>query len=293
MGLKNVLSPAHIQTLVSPMFNLPVHHLSYNLPDIGNEFYTMSTQLQSMTTEVKNANQHPGYIQMKWHKLSVPADKPKVKKAAAKAMKLAKATAKEVSTMCALKYERNAMEREDMLNATPHPNFNSTTSHHNTVPASDSSAPGMVSESDMDDEMNPDKGTYKSGSTTEDNLANDSPVISSHKRTYAEVASPRKTAPNAAKWRAAPLPDNSEMKPNSVPSRSLLPGFADHNSPATLTLLDPKPPMPKKKGGQQKAHLQVISKTTTEPDSPPPLRQTHAPFNNFKVIWTWRILMHC
>ena len=230
MGLKNVLSPAHIQTLVSPMFNLPVHHLSYNLPDIGNEFYTMSTQLQSMTTEVKNANQHPGYIQMKWHKLSVPADKPKVKKAAAKAMKLAK---------------------------------------------------------------DPDKGTYKSGSTTEDNLANDSPVISSHKRTYAEVASPRKTAPNAAKWRAAPLPDNSEMEPNSVPSRSLLPGFADHNSPATLTLLDPKPPMPKKKGGQQKAHLQVISKTTTEPDSPPPLRQTHAPFNNFKVIWTWRILMHC
>ena len=105
MGLKNVLSPAHIQTLVSPMFNLPVHHLSYNLPDIVNEFYTMSTQLQSMTTEVKNANQHPGYIQMKWHKLSVPADKPKVKKAAAKAMKLTKATAKEVSTMCALKYE--------------------------------------------------------------------------------------------------------------------------------------------------------------------------------------------
>ena len=131
----------------------------------------------------KNANQHSGYVQMKPCKSLAPVDKPKVKKAAAKATKLAKATAKEVSTMHALKDECNAMEREDMLNATPCPNFNSTTNHHNTVPASYPSTPGMVSESDMDNEMNPDKGTYKSGSTTENNLANNSPVILSCKRT--------------------------------------------------------------------------------------------------------------
>ena len=107
----------------------------------------------------------------------------------------------------------------------------------------------------MDDEINPDKGTYKSGSTTEDDSAEKFSIISSHKRTYAEVASPRKATLNAAKQRAAPLTDNSEMEPNSVPSRSPLPGFADHDSPATLTPLDPKTPMPKRKDGLQKAHL--------------------------------------
>ena len=84
-----------------------------------------------------------------------------------------------------------------MLDATPRPNFNSTTSHRNTVPASD---PSMVSESDMDtDEMNPNKGTYKPGSTTGDDSANDFSVILSHKRTYVEVASPKKAGPNTAK----------------------------------------------------------------------------------------------
>ena len=123
---------------------------------------------------VKNANQHPGYVQMKPHKSSAPADEPKVKKVAAKAAKLAKATAKEVSTACASKYEQDAMEREDMLDATPHPNFNSTTSCCNTVPASNPSTPNMVSKSDMDtNEMNPNKGTYKPGSTTGDDLADD------------------------------------------------------------------------------------------------------------------------
>ena len=92
----------------------------------------MSTQLQRMTMRAKNGNQHPSYVQTKPCKSSVPADECKVKKAAAK---FAKASTKEVSTACASKYEQDAMEREDMLNATPHPNFNSTTSHRNTVPA--------------------------------------------------------------------------------------------------------------------------------------------------------------
>ena len=153
-----------------------------------------------MTTRAKNANQHPSYIQMKPHKLSAPADEPKVKKVAAKAAKLAKATAKEVSTACASKYEQDAMEREDMLNATPRPNFNSTTSCHNTVPASDPSTPSMVSKSNMDiDEMNPNKGTYKPGSTAEDDSADNFLVVSSHKRTYVKVASPKKAGPNTDK----------------------------------------------------------------------------------------------
>ena len=283
-----MLSPAYVQTLVCPMFNLPAYHLSYNLADIVNKFYTMSTQLQRMTMRVKNANQHPSYVQMKLHKSLVPADKPKVKRAAAKAAKLAKATTKEISIACALKYEHNAMEREDMLNATPHPNFNSTTSCHNTVPASDPSTFGMVSESNMDDEMNPDKGTYKSGSTTEDNLANNFFIILSCKRTYAEVASPKKAVPNASKWRAAPLPDNSEMGPNSVPSQS--PAWIHRSQlPCHSHTTQPKDSYAeKKKSGQQEAHLQVISKTTAEPESPP-LKQTS--FNDFKVIWTWGILM--
>ena len=173
------------------------------------------------------------------------------------------------------------MERENMLDATPHPNFNSTTSHRNTVPASDPSTPSMVSESDMDtDEMNPNKSTctYKPGSTTGDDSANDFSVVSSRKRTYVEVASAKKAGPNTAKQRAAPLSDNSEMGLDSVPSRSptpqatkiaakstkgganwptllqkngsILPGFGDHDSLATPALLNPKTPMPKRKGGQ-------------------------------------------
>ena len=248
------------------MFNLTAHHLSYNLPDIDSKFYAMSTQLQRMTIRAKNANQHPGYVQMKLHKLSVPADKPKVKKVGAKAAKPAKATTKEVSTEHASKYEHDAI---------PCPNFNSTTSCHHSVPASDPSAPSMVSESNMDtDEMNPDKGTYRPGSTTKDDFS----VVSSHKMTYVKVASPKKAGPNNAKQRTAPLSDNSEMEPDSVPSQSptpqgtkitakstkgganqqtslqkngsILPGFTYHDSLATPAPLNPKTPMQKRKGGQ-------------------------------------------
>ena len=87
-----------------------------------------------------------------------------------------------------------------------------------TLSQPDPSAPSMVSKSDMDtDEMNPNKGTCKPGSTTGDNSADDFSVISSCKRTYAEVASPKKAGPNTAKQRAAPLSDNSETEPDSVP----------------------------------------------------------------------------
>ena len=95
-----MLSPVHNRAFVSPTFKLPAHHLGYNLPDINSKFYAMSTQLQRMTTRAKNANQHPSYVQTKLHKLSAPADEPKVKKVAAEAAKLAKATTKEVSTAC-------------------------------------------------------------------------------------------------------------------------------------------------------------------------------------------------
>ena len=109
-------------------------------------------------------------------------------------------------------------------------------------------------------------------------------------RGHAEVASPRKTAPNTAKWRAAPLPDNSEIEPNSVPSWSPLPGFTDHDSPATLAPLNPKTPMPKKKMDSEKYICEQLARLQLN-QTHPPLRQTHAPFNGFKVIWTWRILM--
>ena len=59
--------------------------------------------------------------------------------------------------------------------------------------------------------------------------------------------------------------------PTSLQKNGLiLPGFGDHNSLATPALLNPKTPMTKRKGGQQRAHSQVITETPTEPESLPP-----------------------
>ena len=98
------------------------------------------------------------------------------------------------------KFEQEAMEREDMLNATPCPIFTST-ADHGLAPPSNHSAPSSVIESEIDtNEMDPDKGTYKPGSTTEESSTNNSTAIptSSPKRTYAKVASPQRKANRAA-----------------------------------------------------------------------------------------------
>ena len=98
------------------------------------------------------------------------------------------------------KFEQEAMECEDMLNASPHPIFTSTVDH-SSAPPSNPSAPSSVIESEVDmNEMDPDKGTNKPGSTTEESSTDNLTAIptSLPKRTYTKVASPQCKANRAA-----------------------------------------------------------------------------------------------
>ena len=161
----------------------------------------MSTELKRMATWAKNASQHPGYAQRKPRQPAAPAgNKSKTKKEEAAVAKAEKIATKRHGAACVAKFEQEAMEHEDTLNATPHPIFTST-ADHSSAPPSNPSAPSSVIESEVDtNEMDPDKGTHKPGSTTEELPTDNLTAIptSPPKRTYAEVASPQRKANEAA-----------------------------------------------------------------------------------------------
>ena len=145
-----------------------------------------------MATRAKNATQHPGHVQRKPRQPVGPDAKSK--KADAAAAKAAKAAARRLGAERLVKFEQDAMEKEDILDATPRPVF-TPTAGRTLVPTSGPSAATSVLESEVDtDEMNPDKRTYNPGSTTDDNSESDLSAIptSPAKRTYAEVASPKR-----------------------------------------------------------------------------------------------------
>ena len=144
----------------------------------------MSPQPRKMATRAKNATQHPGHVQRKPHQPVGPDAM--FKKADAAAAKAAKAAARRLGAERLVKFEQDAMEKEDMLDITPHPVFTPTASH-TLIPTS-------VLKSEVDtNEMNPDKRTYNPGSTTDDNLESDLSAIptSPTKRMYTKVASPK------------------------------------------------------------------------------------------------------
>ena len=110
---------------------------------------------------------------------------------AARAAKVKKAAVKKLNATRLSKFKQDAMDREDVLNVTPHPNF---TPVADCIPSSDPHGADSILESEVDtNEMNPDKVTYQLGSATEGDLLSDLSAIptSSVKRTYAEVASPK------------------------------------------------------------------------------------------------------
>ena len=114
----------------------------------------MSTESRRMSTQARNATQHPGYIQRKPCQPANP--KPKSKRAEAKAEK---AIAKKLGATRLAKFEQNAMEKENVLDATPRPNFTPTASR-TEVPTFETS-PASFTESEGDtNKMNPDKATY-------------------------------------------------------------------------------------------------------------------------------------
>ena len=217
----------------------------------------MSTELKRMATQAKNASQHPGYAQRKPRQPAAPAgNKSKTKKEEAAVAKAEKIATKRRGAACVAKFEQEAMEREDMLNATPRPIFTST-ADHGLAPPSNPSTPSSVIESEVDmNEMDPDKGTYKPGSTTEELSTDNLTAIptSLPKRTYAEVASPQHKA-NRAATKVAESTDwpsevvtvelegsttedehGSTMVPNSVPPPLLPPSLPQ-------STLHPYPPI--------------------------------------------------
>lgn len=140
----------------------------------------------------KNASQHPGYIQKKPCEPAV--DKPKMKKQTGDAVKAEEAAAKKFGAARVLEFKKDTMAKEEMLDVTPHPVFSSTAGRHDHVPASGPGAPGSISKSNVDiDELNPDKGTCKSVSMTENDSADNLSIalVLPPKGTYAEVVSPR------------------------------------------------------------------------------------------------------
>ena len=153
----------------------------------------MSPQPHRMVTRAKNATQHPGFVQQKPCQPVGPDAKSKKVDAAAAAAKAEKVAAKRLGAEWLAKFEQDAMEKEDMLDVTPHPIFTPTASH-TLIPTSDPSTATSVHESEVDTvEMNPDKRTYNPGFTTDDNSESDLSAIptSPTKRTYTEVASPK------------------------------------------------------------------------------------------------------
>ena len=153
----------------------------------------MSNPVRTMKTRAKNATQHPGYAQRKPHQ---PADSNTVaikarKAEAATATRAVAAVAKKVNSARLFKFEQEAMDLEDILTATPRPNFTPITSR--ALPsASEPSAAGSVIESKVGtNEVDLDKAMYNPGSTTEDDTKSELSILptSPLKRTYTEVAS--------------------------------------------------------------------------------------------------------
>ena len=209
-----------------------------------------------MKTRAKNATQHPGYAQRKPRQ---PADSNtaaiKARKAeAATAARAAAAVAKKLNSARLSKFEQEAMDLEDILAATPRPNFTPITSR--ALPsASEPSAAGSAIESEVGtDKVDLDKAMYNPGSTTEDDTESELSVLptSPLKRTYAEVASsPHKgsTKPAASGVKAPPAAKPAKPAPAKlVAAQSKAPSDSatESDSTAPSRPFNPQTPAPSK-----------------------------------------------
>ena len=110
----------------------------------------MSPQPCRMANRAKNATQHPGHVQRKpCQPVGPDAKSKKVDAAAAKA---AKAAARRLGAEWIAEFEQDAMEKEDILDVTPHPIF-TPTAGCTLIPTSDPSAATSVLESEVDTDV--------------------------------------------------------------------------------------------------------------------------------------------
>ena len=232
---------------------------------------------QGVTTRSKNATQHPGYVNKPPRKPTNP-DKvmTKEKKAIAAKAKATKAVSKKLGTARLAKYEQEAMEREDMLNATPRPNF-TPAADRMLAPSSEVGAAKSVVESEIEtDEANPDKATYQPDAVSDDDLLSTLSAVTT-KMSYAEVASPKPKhrAVTGAKIALTPKPAQQV-----APIKTKAVKAAESDS-ATESDSPPPTPQPKAPGSaktkptvkqtttKRKAVEAHLSKSATKPNSPP------------------------
>ena len=135
----------------------------------------------------KNATQYPGHVVKPPH---VPANTDgkttKDKKADAAKAKAAKAVTKKLGAAQCSKFKQETIEREDMLDATPHPNF-TPTAGRTLAPSSKPNAAESVLESEVGtDEANPDKATYQPDTVSDNNMLSSLSAIPTSKMLYAE-----------------------------------------------------------------------------------------------------------
>ena len=232
---------------------------------------------QGVTTRSKNATQHPGYVDKPPRKPTNP-DKvmTKEKKAIAAKAKATKAVSKKLGATRLAKYEQEAMEREDMLNATPRPNF-TPAADRMLAPSSEVGAAKSVVESEIEtDEANPDKATYQPDAVSDDDLLSTLSAVTT-KMSYAEVASPKpkRRAVTGAKIALTPKPAQqvAPIKTKAVKAAKSDSATESDSPPPTPQPKAPgsakTKPMVKQTTTKRKAVEAHLSKSATKPNSPP------------------------
>ena len=146
---------------------------------------------QGVTTRSKNATQHPGYVNKPPHKPTDPnMVTTKEKKENAAKTKAAKAVTKKLGATWLTKHEQEAMERENMLDATPHPNF-IPAANCMLAPSSEIGAAKSVLKCEIEtNKANLNKATYQPDAVSDNDSLSMLFTVTT-KMSYAEVASPK------------------------------------------------------------------------------------------------------
>lgn len=175
-------------------------------------------------------------------------------------MKAKKAIAKEQGAAQLMKFEQNTMEREDVLNATPCPNFTPTASY-TKVPTFKTSPVGLI-ESEVDtDEMNPDKAIYNPGPITDEDTDKSTIAPLCLKRTYAKVASLNAKSRVASGIKAATGIKAAEPAPEKLKAAQ-----SEHGSNCTMKHNSVPPPPPPATKKRRMAAEALLSNSAPEPD---------------------------
>ena len=250
----------------------------------------------------KNMDQLPGYAQRQPHQPGVEKSR-KTKNVAATTAKAAKVVAKQLGATCVSKFEQDEMERENMLDATPHLIFTPAPGHIGVLVA-DLNSDAFDDNKNDSEMLDLDKGNYQPGTAEDysDNLF-EVPTSPMQKKTFAEAASPRgkaRVAPiiNAASSKQrliqyelgttteSEYPPHQAMKPTKLiwpsvsafktqtsSSKAMAKGDevnltteSDSATPPTTpsTSLSPKTPVPRKRTKQSRMSSMAMD---TEPNS--------------------------